>query len=69
MFSNDDGKSWTKPIVLAENYPLVESTLENAWDMKKWLSYPKVFEVKPGVLWITTGFGGLKIKMKERDYR
>lgn len=69
MFSNGEGKSWTKPIVFAKNYPQVESTLENAWDMKKWLSYPMVFEVKPGVLWITAGFGALKIKMNERDFR
>ena len=64
MFSNDEGKSWTKPIVIAKNYPQA-----GAWDMKKWLSYPMVFEVKPGVLWITSGFGALKIKMNERDFR
>jgi len=69
MFSNNEGKSWTKPIVIAKNYPYVECTLENAWDSKRWLSYPMVFEIKPGVLWITTGHGDLKIKVNERDFR
>lgn len=68
MLSDDDGKSWTKPVIIAKNNPHVEYTTENAWDSKKWLSYPFIFEAKPGELWITSGHGGLRIKLNEKDY-
>ena len=58
MFSDDEGKSWTKPIVISK------VTQEGAQ-----LSYPFVFEAKPGELWITTSFrGNLGIKLKENDF-
>ena len=31
----------------------------------KWLSYAYVFEPKPGVLWITTMQGGLRLEVDE----
>lgn len=68
MLSDDEGKSWTKPTVIAKNHPQIVYTPENAWDSKKWISYPFVFESKPGELWITTGHGGLKIKLNEKDF-
>lgn len=68
MLSDDEGKSWTKPVVIAKNHLQPKYTLQNAWDSKKWLSYPLVFEASPGELWITTGFGGLKIRVNEKDY-
>lgn len=42
-FSDDDGKTWTKPFVLARQ-------------KDGQLSYPYVFERRPGELWIMAGF-------------
>jgi hypothetical protein len=58
MFSRDDGKSWSKPVVFAKVIRKGEQ-----------LSYPYVFEVKPGKLWITTSFrGNLGINLYEKDF-
>jgi len=58
MFSSDDGKSWSKPVVFAKVTQKGEQ-----------LSYPYVFEVKPGKLWITTSFrGDLGINLYEKDF-
>jgi hypothetical protein len=54
-FSGDDGKTWSKPVVIARK-------------PKSWLSYPNVFERRPGELWITTLQGGLRAKIKESDF-
>ena len=43
-FSENDGKSWTKPLLIAR---------EKAGGQ---LSYPYIFERRPGELWITAGF-------------
>ena len=33
------------------------------------ISYPKIFERRPGEMWITTGFQGhLRISMQESDF-
>jgi hypothetical protein len=54
-FSDDDAKSWTKPIVLARN--------------PKQLSYPYVFERRPGELWVFAGFGGpLRLRVDEQAF-
>ena len=51
-FSDDDAKTWTKPMVLARQ--------------KNGLSYPYVFERRPGELWFFAGFGGpLRLQAKE----
>ena len=57
MFSNDDGKSWTQPVVISRT-------------MKKGtqISYPYLFEAKPGEVWITTMFGELRIRLNEKDF-
>jgi len=55
MFSEDDGKTWTEPVVFARN-------------KKVWLAYPRVFEAAPGQLWITTPQGGLRVKLMEKDF-
>jgi len=58
MFSNDDGKSWGRRTVIAR------TTKEGTQ-----LSYPNIFEARPGELWITTGFmGELGIKLLEKDF-
>lgn len=63
MFSDDDGKTWSSPVVIARITS--ESKVKN-------LAYPRVFEAKPGEIWITTtysGFAGyLSIKLYEKDF-
>jgi hypothetical protein len=54
-FSSDEGQSWTKPIVLARQ-------------AGKWLSYPYLFEPQPGILWLTTMQGGLRLQLREDDF-
>ncbi len=54
-FSEDDGKTWTKPVVIARN-------------KKGWISYPYLFEARPGQLWITTMQGGLRVRLFEKDF-
>jgi sialidase-1 len=54
-FSDDDGKTWSKPVVIAR-------------EPGKWLSYPHVYEHRPGELWITTGQGGLRVRLREADF-
>jgi hypothetical protein len=55
MFSDNDGKTWSKPVVFAR-------------DKKDWLAYPYAFEVSPGELWITTMQGDLHVKLREKDF-
>lgn len=62
-FSDDDGKSWSKPVVIAKSYKV-----QNEDTGKTWLSYPYAFEAAPGELWITTMQGGLRMKLKEGDF-
>jgi hypothetical protein len=54
MFSDDDGLTWSPPVVIAR-----------AEDR---LSYPYMFEARPGELWITTWQGGLRVKLLEKDF-
>jgi hypothetical protein len=53
-FSTDDGRTWSNPVILASK--------ENSW-----VSYPRVFEPKPGELWISTMQGALSAKVLEKD--
>lgn len=64
--SDDEGKSWSAPVVIAKNYPQMTYIAENV--LKRMLAYPFIFEARPGVLWITTGYGALKINILEEDY-
>jgi sialidase-1 len=54
--SSDEGKTWTEPVVIAST--------DNE---KVWLAYTVFFEVEPGVFWITTGQGGLRFQIREKD--
>jgi sialidase-1 len=63
MFSNDDGKSWTRPAVFAK---IVKKG--TARETLLGLSYPYFFEAKPGEIWITTMFGGLRSKLHEKPF-
>lgn len=54
-FSEDDGKTWTNPVVIARD--------------QQGLSYPYIFERRAGELWITTRFQGkLRVSLKEEDF-
>lgn len=53
-FSSDEGKTWTPPLVIAKN-------------PSGRVSYPYMFESKPGVLWITTMQGNFRGSMKVDD--
>ncbi len=63
-FSEDDGENWTKPVVIARQ-------------RGGQLSYPYLFERRPGELWITAGFAfkkgwreplPLRLKLFEEDF-
>ncbi len=55
-FSSDDGSTWSKPVVVAANY-----------GPRNRVSYPYLFEAKPGTLWITTMQGGLRMSLAIAD--
>ena len=58
MFSDDDGKNWSTPIVFAR---ITKKGTQ--------LSYPDIFEAKPGELWVTTQFAGnLRVRLYEKDF-
>ena len=46
-FSEDDGKTWTRPQVVARQ-------------PEGWLSYPYLFERRPGEIWLTTHYAGVR---------
>lgn len=52
--SDDDGKTWSPAVVIAQQ-------------PGKWLSYPYVFDRKPGEIWLTTMQGGLRLIVQEAD--
>lgn len=52
--SDDDGVTWTKPLIIARQ-------------RGKWLAYPYVFEQRPGVIWLTTMQGEVRVKLLEKD--
>lgn len=54
-FSEDDGRTWTEPAVIAKQ-------------KGNWLAYPRVFEIRPGELWIDTAQGELTITLHEKDF-
>ncbi|WP_235114424.1 sialidase family protein [Cyclobacterium qasimii] len=61
--SEDDGKTWSDPIVIAKigDNQKTDPTF-------KWISYPYVFERNPGELWVTTMQGELRVKFYEKDF-
>ncbi|MEN6352869.1 MAG: sialidase family protein [Bacteroidales bacterium] len=63
MFSDDDGLSWSKSSVTAKVTVISSITKTN-----NQISYPYLFEARPGVLWITTGQGNLRISLNEKDF-
>jgi len=57
MFSDNDGNSWSRPVVIAKTTKKGDQ-----------LSYPYLLEAEPGLLWITTLHGGVRIKLYEKDF-
>jgi sialidase-1 len=55
-FSDDEAATWTKPVVVAANYAPGGR-----------VSYPYLYERRPGELWITTMQGGLHLKIRVAD--
>ncbi len=53
-FSDDDGKTWSDPVVVA-------------WTPDGNIAYPRVFEIEPGRIWLTTMFGNLRCVFDEKD--
>ena len=63
-FSQDDGENWTRPVVIARQ-------------RSGQLSYPYVFERRPGEIWVTVGFAfkkgwqeplPLRLKLFEEEF-
>jgi len=54
-FSEDECESWSAPAVIARK-------------ADTWLAYPYAFEAEPGVLWITTMQGEVRVKLREQDF-
>jgi len=61
-FSNDECKSWTKPVVVSHR-PL---QADEKYYMAR-QSYPYLYERRPGEAWITTMQGGLRMKLVLAD--
>ncbi|MBN8420988.1 MAG: exo-alpha-sialidase [Verrucomicrobia bacterium] len=55
-FSDDEAATWSKPVIVAANYVPGGR-----------VSYPYLYERKPGELWITTMQGGLRMKINTAD--
>lgn len=63
-FSEDDGKTWTAPEVIATVLPGADGKYP-----RKEVSYPYVFERRPGEIWLTAWRGaGLRVKLFEKDF-
>lgn len=62
-FSENDGVTWTAPQVIARN-PVPAGAREGAY----WISYPYVFEPRPGTLWISTMQGPVRAALREDDW-
>ena len=67
-FSDDEARSWSEPVVVAARYDKSVSTANAPhYGKRKRVSYPYLYEHKPGELWITTMQGGLRMKINTAD--
>lgn len=55
-FSDDDGASWSTPVVVA------------AVPEGKRVAYPFIAEPRPGLVWVTSMQGGLRAELREADF-
>lgn len=61
-FSSDDCRTWSKPRVIAARYPVTGDKAQ-----VRRVSYPYLYERKPGELWITTMQGELRMSLRTED--
>lgn len=66
-FSSDECATWSKPMVVAASYDPGESPGKKAPPWVHQVAYPYLFERKPGELWITTMYGGVRMKINVAD--
>jgi lysophospholipase L1-like esterase len=62
-FSENDGLTWTTPQIIASHLT-PPGKKEGAY----WVSYPYIFEVAPGRLWVSTMQGRFSGALDERDF-
>lgn len=71
-FSEDDGKTWSDPAVIARTdtggYRRTGAGGESEYMPQREVSYPYIFEVSPGEIWVTTPRGPLRAKFYEKDF-
>ena len=70
-FSEDEGQSWSEPVVFARNprHPGVMTLPDGRQMFTGGISYPKIFERRPGEMWITTVVQGhLRVSLNEEDF-
>ena len=55
-FTDDEGQTWSEPVVIAKTP-----------NEKIWIAYAILFEQKPGVFWIATQQGGVRLLLRENN--
>lgn len=70
--SEDDGKSWSNPIVVAKTEETGMRSIDRLsvygeYIPKNEISYPYLFEFAPGEIWITSKRGPLRASFREND--
>ena len=67
-FSDDEARSWSKPVVIAGLYNKgLHGSKPFNYGKGHRVSYPYLYERRPGELWITTMQGGLRMKINAAD--
>lgn len=61
-FSEDDTRTWSEPVIIAARY----KKDGDPW-VNNQVSYPYLCEVRPGVFWITSMFGGLRMQIEAKN--
>ncbi len=70
--SEDDGKTWSEPVVIAstvtEGFRKTGAGGKGKYMPNKEVSYPYVFEYAPGEIWVTTARGPVRAKLYEKYF-
>jgi len=71
-FSDDDGKTWSEPEIIAttntEGFRRTGAGGVGKYMPNKEVSYPYVFEFAPGEIWVTTARGPVRARLYEKDF-
>ena len=62
-FSENDGLTWTTPQLLVRN-----RKVDGERESRRWISYPYIFEPKPGQIWVSTMQGNVRVELNELDF-